>query len=302
MIVRFIDDNRAQFGVEPIIRVLATTSAKIALSTYYAHKSRPESARSIRDKQITRALRRIFEDNYSCYGARKLWAEINREGTFGHVARCTVERLMAADGLAGIRRRKKKPSTRSADADQCPVDLVDRDFAVTAPNMLWVADITYIPTRVGWVYAAFVLDAYSREIVGWQVTNHLRASLARDALDMALSARLRDGEDVSGLIHHSDRGVQYRSITYGESLAESKVVASVGSRGDSYDNAMAEALNSVFKAELSDRRTWPALTDVIVATSKWIGWYNNRRLHSALAHRPPKEVHQEWQKCQAYAA
>ena len=182
MIVRFIDDNRAQFGVEPIIRVLATTSAKIALSTYYAHKSRPESARSIRDKQITRALRRIFEDNYSCYGARKLWAEINREGTFGHVARCTVERLMAADGLAGIRRRKKKPSTRSADADQCPVDLVDRDFAVTAPNMLWVADITYIPTRVGWVYAAFVLDAYSREIVGWQVTNHMRESLARDCV------------------------------------------------------------------------------------------------------------------------
>ena len=168
--------------------------------------------------------------------------------------------------------------------------------------MLWVADITYIPTRTGWVYAAFVLDAYSREIVGWQVTNHLRASLARDALDMALSARLRAGEDVSGLIHHSDRGVQYRSITYGEALAESKVVASVGSRGDSYDNAMAEALNSVFKAELIDRRAWPALTDVIVETSTWIGWYNNRRLHSALGHRPPREVHQQWHDRQAYAA
>ncbi len=302
MIVKFIDDNRAQFGVEPIIRVLATTSAKIALSTYYAHKSRPPSARSLRDTQITRALRRIFTDNYSCYGARKLWAEINREGSFGHVARCTVERLMAAAGLVGIRRRKKKPSTRSADAEQCPVDLVDRDFYVTAPNVLWVADITYIPTRAGWVYAAFVLDAYSREIVGWQVTNHMRASLARDALGMALSARLRAGEDVSGLIHHSDRGVQYRSITYGEALAESKVVASVGSRGDSYDNAMAEALNSVFKAELIDRRTWPALTDVIVETSKWIGWYNNRRLHSALGHRPPREVHQEWQMLQVRAA
>ncbi len=281
---------------------MRSTSATIALSTYYAHKSRPPSARSIRDKQITQALRRIFAENYSCYGARKLWAEINREGTVGHVARCTVERLMAAEGLVGILRRQKRPSTRSADVEQCPVDLVDRDFAVTAPNMLWVADITYIPTRTGWVYAAFVLDAYSREIVGWQVTNHLRASLARDALDMALSARLRAGEDVSGLIHHSDRGVQYRSITYGEALAESKVVASVGSRGDSYDNAMAEALNSVFKAELIDRRAWPALTDVIVETSTWIGWYNNRRLHSALGHRPPREVHQQWHDRQAYAA
>ncbi|HKM24396.1 MAG TPA: IS3 family transposase, partial [Corynebacterium sp.] len=158
IVVRFIDTYRVEFGVEPIIRVLATTTAKIALSTYYAHKSRPPSARSTRDRQITRALRRIYEENYSCYGARKLWAEINREGSFGHVARCTVERLMAAEGLRGIRRRKKRPSTRSADAGECPVDLVERDFAVTAPNMLWVADITYIPTAHGWVYAAFVLD------------------------------------------------------------------------------------------------------------------------------------------------
>lgn len=176
MIVRFIDDNRAEFGTWPIIRALQQTPAKIALSTYYAHKSRPPSARWKRDQQVRQAWRRIFEDNCSCYGARKLWAEINREGTFGHVARCPVERLMAADGLKGIRRRKKRPSTRSADVGQCPVDLVDRDFAVTAPNMLWVVDITYIPTAHGWVYAAFVLDAYTREIAGWQVTNHLRAS------------------------------------------------------------------------------------------------------------------------------
>ena len=146
------------------------------------------------------------------------------------------------------------------------------------------------------------MDAYSREIVGWQITNHLRASLARDALDMALSARLRAGEDISGLIHHSDRGVQYRSVVYGESLAESKVVASVGSRGDSYDNAMAEAWNSLFKAELIDRRTWPSLADVLVESSKWIGWYNNRRLHSSLGYRPPREVHQEWNRLQAHAA
>lgn len=149
MIVAFVDDNRAHFGVEPIVRVLVATSAKIALSTYYAHKSRPESARSIRDKQISQALRLIFADNYSCYGARKLWAKINREGQFGHVARCTVERLMAAEGLAGIRRRKKRPSTRSADADDCPQGLVDRDFAVTAPNMLWVADILIELVKIG---------------------------------------------------------------------------------------------------------------------------------------------------------
>lgn len=247
-------------------------------------------------------MRRIFNDNYTCYGARKLWAEINREGEFGHVARCTVERLMAVEGIRGIRRRRKKPATRSVDPADCPVDLVDRDFDVDTPNTLWVADITYIPTTHGWVYAAFVMDAYSREIVGWQITNHMRASLARDALDMALSARLRAGEDVSGLIHHSDRGVQYRSVVYGEALAESEVVASVGSRGDSYDNAMAEALNSVFKAELIDRRTWPSLTDVLVESSKWIGWYNNRRLHSSLGYRPPREVHQEWNTLQAHAA
>lgn len=209
---------------------------------------------------------------------------------------------MGREGLRGIRRRVKKPATRSADADECPDDLVDRDFDVEFPNMLWVADITYIPTRTGWVYAAFVLDAATREIVGWQVTNHLRASLARDALDMALSARLRAGQDVSGLIHHSDRGVQYRSVAYGKSLADSKVVASVGSKGDSYDNAMAEALNSVFKAELIDRRTWPALTDVIVETSKWVGWYNTRRLHSAVGYVPPVQAHRQLLDKQAVAA
>lgn len=188
--------------------MLSDTPARIAVSTYYAVKSRPVSARSVRDNQLAEALHHIYTDNYSCYGARKLWAEINREGAFGHVARCTVERLAAREGIRGVRRRVKKPSTRSADADDCPVDLVDRDFDAEFPNMLWVADITYIPIRAGWVYAAFVLDAATREIVGWQVTNHLRASLACDALDMALSARLRAGQDVSGLIHHSDRGVQ----------------------------------------------------------------------------------------------
>lgn len=244
-------------------------------------------------------MRAIYDDSFSCYGARKLWAEINRQGDFGHIARCTVERLMALEGIHGIRRRKKKPSPRRANPDRCPFDLVKRDFCVDAPNRLRVADITFIPTRVGWVYASFVLDAYTREIVSWQITNHMRASLAKDALDMALSTRLRAGDNISGLIHHSDRGVQYRSVVYGQTLAESQVIASVGSRADSYDNAKAQALNSVFKAELIDRRTWPGLRDVLVATSTWVGWYNNHRLHSAPGYRTPRQAHQEYTAAKA---
>ncbi len=153
-----------------------------------------------------------------------------------------------------------------------------------------MADITYVPTRAGWVYTTFILDVFNRQIVGWQVTNHLRESLARDALTMALAAKYRAGEDVSGLVHHSDRGVQFRSIRYGQTLAESQIIASVGSRGDSYDNAMAEALNSVYKAELIDRHVWSGLIQVIAETSQWVAWYNQRRLHSAIDYRPPNEV------------
>ena len=176
------------------------------------------------------------------------------------------------------------------DADQCPADLVDRNFHAPSANRLWLADITYVPTRAGWVYTAFVMDACTREIVGWQVTNHLRESLARDALAMALAARYRAGEGVSGLVHHSDRGAQYRALRYGETLADSEVVSSVGSRGDSYDNAMAEALNSVYKGELIDRHDWEGLVEVMAATSSWVGWYNSRRLHSGIGYRPPHEA------------
>lgn len=238
----------------------------------------------------------VYEANYSCYGVRKMWKAINRgyADQFGPVARCTVERLMAQLGIDGIRRRRKRPKTASARAEDCPDDLVDREFTAAGPNCLWVADITYVPTQAGWVYAMFILDVFTREIVGWQVTNHLRESLARDALTMALAAKFRAGEDVSGLVHHSDRGVQFRSIRYGEALAESELVASVGSRGDSYDNAMAEALNSVYKAELIDRRVWSGLIEVLAETSAWVAWYNQERLHSAVGYRPPYEVHSEW--------
>ncbi len=272
------------------------TRAQIAVSSYYAFKKRPPSARSVRDEQLMPKLLAIYEENYSCYGVRKMWHAMNHEHAeaFGPIARCTVQRLMKKLGIDGVRRKRKKPKTRSADPEACPMDLVDRQFTAAAPNRLWVADITYVRTQAGWVYAMFILDVFSREIVGWQVTNHMRESLARDALMMALARKYRDGEDVTGLVHHSDRGVQFRSIRYGQALAESRVVASVGSRGDSYDNAMAEALNSVYKAELIDRREWSGQVEVMAETSRWVGWYNSRRLHSALGYRSPADVHQQW--------
>ena len=237
----------------------------------------------------------VYEANCFCYGVRKMWKAINREyaDRFGNIARCTVERLMRRLGIDGVRRKRKRPKTASARAEKCPEDLVEREFKAPAPNCLWVADITYVPRSAGWVYTTFILDVFHREIVGWQVTNHMRESLARDALTMALAAKYRAGEDVSGLVHHSDRGVQFRSIRYGETLAESEIVASVGSRGDSYDNAMAEALNSVYKAELIDRKSWSGLIEVMAETSRWVAWYNQTRLHSAIDYRPPFEVHPE---------
>lgn len=295
VIVGFIDECRQEFGVESIVRALKDTPAQIASSSYFAYKKRPASARDRRDERLSEVIVEVYAENLSCYGVRKMWHALNREYTdeFGHIARCTVERLMADLGIRGISRRKKRPSTKSADADDCPGDLVHRDFTAGAANCLWVADITYISTRSGWVYAAFVLDVFTREVVGWQVTNHMRESLATDALRMGITARYRAGQDVTGLVHHSDRGVQYRAIRYAETLGTSKMVASVGTKGDSYDNAMAEALNSVYKAELIDRQSWDGLTDVIAATAFWVGWYNNQRLHSAIGYRPPVEVHQE---------
>ncbi|WP_258771971.1 IS3 family transposase [Brevibacterium aurantiacum] len=272
------------------------TTSGIAVSSYYAFKKRQPSVRALRDADLMIVIKDVYEANYSCYGVRKMWKAINRDyaDRFGNVARCTIERLMRQLGIDGVRRKRKRPKTASAKAEECPDDLVEREFAADGPNCLWVADITYVPTQSGWVYTTFILDVFHREIVGWQVTNHMRESLARDALTMALAAKFRAGEDVSGLVHHSDRGVQFRSIRYGETLAESEIVASVGSRGDSYDNAMAEALNSVYKAELIDRRVWSGLIEVMAETSKWVGWYNQERLHSAIDYRPPFEVHAEW--------
>ncbi|MGP9033013.1 IS3 family transposase [Glutamicibacter mysorens] len=253
-----IDQHKDELGVEPIIRALQGTRAQIAVSSYYAAKQRPASARSVRDEQLLPKLLDVYEENYSCYGLRKMWHAINNEHgeQFGAIARCTVERLMKITRIDGLRRRRKKHKTLSADLESCPMDLVDCWFTAQAPCKLWVADITYVPTHAGWVYAMFILDVFSREIVVWQVTNHMRESLAREALMMAMARKYGDRKDVSGLVHHSDRGVQFRSIRDGQALAESNAIASVGSKGDSYDNAMAEALNSVYTAELIDRKQW----------------------------------------------
>ncbi|RCS98959.1 IS3 family transposase, partial [Brevibacterium aurantiacum] len=205
MIVDFIDENKHEFGVEPIVRALKGTAARIAVSSYYAFKKRQPSVRALRDADLMIVIKDVYEANYSCYGVRKMWKAINRDyaDRFGNVARCTIERLMRQLGIDGVRRKRKRPKTASAKAEECPDDLVEREFAADGPNCLWVADITYVPTQSGWVYTTFILDVFHREIVGWQVTNHMRESLARDALTMALAAKFRAGEDVSGLVHHS---------------------------------------------------------------------------------------------------
>ena len=293
MIVEYIDDHRDEFGVEPICTVLEGTPARIAPSTYYGFKSRPPSRRSITDAETLAEIRRVHEENFGVYGPRKLHAELIRQGGVNgrRVARCTVERLMRADGLHGVRRSAAPPRTTfpAAGAEE-RVDLVERRFVADAPDRLWVADITYVRTFAGWVYAAFVLDVFSRRIVGWQLSKSLHTELALDALSMAMWTRQRDGHDITGLIHHSDRGVQYRAIHYTQRLAEADVVASVGSRGDSYDNAMAEALNSIYKAELvRNKGPWCDIDALEIATMEYVDWYNHRRLHGELGLIPPVE-------------
>ncbi|MFC4592564.1 IS3 family transposase [Sphaerisporangium corydalis] len=280
----FIDAYRDRFGVAPICQAL-----QVAPSTYYAARSRPPAARAVRDERLKTEISRIYQDNYYCYGVRKIYHQLRREGR--PVARCTIARLMGELGITGLVRGKPRRTTITGDQSERPADLVRRDFHAPAPNRLWVADLTYIRTWSGWVYAAFVIDVYSRMVVGWQTTTHLRTDLALDALEMAIWRRGRDGgADLSELVHHSDRGVQYLSIRYTERLADTGAVASVGSRGDSYDNALAESFNGLFKAELIRRYgPWKGLDDVELATLEYLDWYNHRRLHTACGDIPPAE-------------
>lgn len=255
---------------------------KIAPNTYWVAKKRPPSARAVRDEELRGEILRVWGNNLEVYGADKIWTQLNREGI--RVARCTVERLMRQLGLSGARRgRAYKVTTRSDERQHRPSDLVDRQFHADEPNRLWVADLTYVKTHSGWVYAAFILDVFSRMVVGWQISESLRSDLAIDALEMAVWNRTRDGQVLDGLVHHSDKGVQYLAIRYSERLAENDIVASVGSTGDSYDNAMAEAFNSLYKWELIyPQGPWRGLDDVEFATLGYIDWFNHRRLHGEI--------------------
>jgi len=285
-VIAFIDANRhrrsagLRWGIVPICTVL-----QIAPSTYHASKTRPPSARTLRDAQLKIEIVRVYEDNLQVYGADKIWDQLNKDGIV--VARCTVERLMGDLGIQGTRRGRLWVKTTIGDEQlDRPADLVDRQFAAPAPNVLWVADLTYVKTHAGWVYVAFIIDVFSRMVVGWQASRSLRADLAIDALKMAMHNRGRT-DDLAGLIHHSDRGSQYLAVRYSEQLADNDIVASVGSKGDSYDNALVESFNGLYKWELIYAKgPWSGLSDVEFATLTYVDWFNNRRLHGQITPGP----------------
>jgi putative transposase len=287
--VTFIDQHRDVYGVEPICFELP-----IAPSTYYEHKAReadPERlpARHRQDTAMKIEIRRAWEENFRVYGARKVWKQLNREQI--RIARCTTERLMQKLGIQGIKRGKGYKTTIPDDAAARPADLVNRNFTATRPNQLWVADITFVATWRGVVYVAFVIDVFSRCIVGWRVWNSLKTDLVLDALEQALCTRT----STKGLVHHSDRGCQYLSIRYTERLAEAGIESSVGSVGDSYDNALAETINGLFKAEVIwPRGPWKNLDAVEYATLEWVDWFNNRRLLEPIGDIPPAEFEQAY--------
>jgi putative transposase len=296
--VGFIEEQRAEYGVEPICAVLP-----IAPATYYEHRARRHDPdrrceRARRDDELRFEIERVWKQNFSVYGAEKVWRQLRRECF--DVARCTVERLMRAMGLRGaVRGRAFKVTTIAGEAAVRPPDLVQRDFRASRPNQLWVADLTYVATWSGFVYVAFVIDAFSRAIVGWRVSSSLRSDLALDALEQALHAR--PGAD--GLVHHSDRGVQYLSIRYTERLAEAGIERSVGSVGDSYDNALAESVIGLLKTEVIRRHgPWRNIDAVEFAVLAWVDWFNNRRLLEPLDYVPPVEYEAAYYRTQSTQA
>ena len=285
--MKFIDEHRQVFGVEPICRLLSEHGWPIASSTYRAAKASLPSSRQRRDEQLTAEIRRVHRGNYRAFGARKVWLTLNREGT--PVARCTVERLMRQENLRGVVRGKTVRTTIADHSAARPADLVERDFTADAPNRLWVADFTYVPTWAGMVYVAFVIDAFSRRIIGWRAATTMRTSLVLDALEMAIWARGRTGvTNLSGLIHHNDAGSQYTSIAFTDRLITAGVDASVGSVGDAYDNALAESTIGLYKTELiRNLGPWRDCDHVEIATLEYLDWYNHRRPHSGAADLPP---------------
>ncbi|THA24053.1 IS3 family transposase [Streptomyces sp. RKND-216] len=288
-LVAFIDEFKQVFGVEPICRVLTGHGLQIATSTYYAAKNRPPSPRSVRDTELKEHIGRVHADNYGVYGIRKVWRQLDREGI--PVARCTVARLMRELGLQGARRGRKIRTTVRDEGHERAADLLNRDFTARGPNQRWVADFTHVRTWNGVVYVAFVVDVYSRTIVGWSAATSKRAKLVLDALDMALWRRDRAGTPAGpGLIHHSDAGSQYTSFAFTTHLVAAGLDASIGSVGDALDNALMESQIGLFKTELiKPRTTWKTLAEIEVATAEWVDWFNHHRIHTAIGDIPPAE-------------
>ncbi len=283
------DDGGLVWGVEPICTVLSEHGLPIAPSTYYAHVNKSPTGGERRDALLLNEICRVHAANYGVCGARKVWLALNREGIA--VARCTVERLMRQDGLAGAVRGKVKRTTTADPAGPRARDLVRRDFAPLAPDRLWVADITYVSTWSGWVYVAFVTDAFARRIIGWRCGSSMSTQLVLDALEQAVWTRQRDGRALEAVVAHTDRGSQYTAIRYTERLAEAGIAASVGSVGSSYDNAMAETINGLFKTELiKPRGPWRTLDAVEIATAEWVDWFNHRRLYEYCGDIPPADL------------
>jgi transposase InsO family protein len=291
MMKQFVDQHRDALGIEPICKVL-----QIAPSGYRRHVARQRNpalrcARAKRDDGLVPQIQRVWQVNMQVYGADKLWKQLNREGV--RVARCTVERLMKRLGLQGVRRGKVVRTTISDKAAPCPLDRVNRQFKADRPNQLWVSDFTYVSTWQGWLYVAFVIDVFARRIVGWRVSRSMRSDFVLDALEQALFDR--QPERTEALVHHSDRGSQYVSIRYTERLAEAGIEPSVGSRGDSYDNALAETINGLYKAELIHRRApWKSTESVELATLEWVSWFNHHRLLEGIGYIPPAEAEENY--------
>lgn len=288
--MEFISQHKTRFGVEPICVQLTELGCKVAPSTYYEARARKLSARAVRDERIKALIVKAYDENYQCYGARKMWLHLRQAEH--EVARCTVERLMKQLGLQGARRGKVKRTTIADPADGRAKDLVGRKFAPLAPNRLWVADFTYVSTLAGWVYVAFVIDAYARRILGWKVSASMTTDLVLAAIDQAIFTRKRAGvKSLAGLIHHNDAGSQYTSVRFTERLLEEGIDPSIGVVGDAHDNSLAESINGLYKTELiKPRRPWRNAAHVAAETATYLDWFNNQRLYEYCGDMPPAKL------------
>jgi putative transposase len=289
VIVRFIEENKDRFGVEPMCAQLTGLGCAFAPSTYYEARARPRSQRAIRDEYLREIILKTYQENYSCYGARKMWLSLRQDGH--DVARCTVGRLMRELGLRGRSRGTRRTTVADPAAGRAP-DLVRRDFAPLAPNLLWVADFTYVGTLTGWVYVAFVIDAYARRILGWKASSSMTADLVLAAVDQAIFTRRCEGvKSFKKLVHHNDAGSQYTSLRFTQRLAEESITPSIGIVGDAHDNALAESINGLYKAELiKPGRPWRGVDHVSAATADYLAWFNNHRIYEYCGDMPPAKL------------